>query len=56
MSYLFHRATIALHTPELIQQHAQTDTGSKHYDRYDYLPQMRAAMEKWEEWLRNALK
>lgn len=42
-------------TRDLIQQHAQTDTGSKHYDRYDYLPQMREAMNKWEIWLRNAL-
>lgn len=40
---------------DLIQQHAQTDTGSKHYDRFDYLPQMREAMNKWETWLQNAL-
>lgn len=38
-------------TRDLIQQHARTDTGSKHYDRYDYLPQMREAMAKWEGWL-----
>lgn len=43
-------------TRDLIQQHAQTDTGSKHYDRFDYLPQMREAMERWEEWLINILK
>jgi integrase len=36
---------------DLIQQHAKSDTGSKHYDRADYLPQMRAAMAKWEAWL-----
>lgn len=36
---------------DLIQQHAQGDTGSKHYDRADYLPQMRAAMDKWQAWL-----
>lgn len=41
---------------DLIQQHAQTDTGSKHYDRFDYLPQMREAMTKWEAWLADALK
>ena len=40
---------------DIIQQHAQTDTGSKHYDRFDYLPQMREAMNKWETWLQNAL-
>lgn len=40
---------------DIIQQHAQTDTGSKHYDRFDYLPQMREAMNKWETWLQNAI-
>lgn len=43
-------------TRDLIQQHAQTDTGSKHYDRFDYLPQMREAMKKWSEWLAVALQ
>lgn len=41
---------------DIIQQHAQTDTGSKHYDRFDYLPQMREAMKKWETWLQNAIQ
>lgn len=36
---------------DLIQQHARTDTGSKNYDRADYLPQMREAMKKWEDYL-----
>lgn len=36
---------------DLIQQHAKGDTGSKHYDRADYLPQMREAMDKWGAWL-----
>jgi integrase len=36
---------------DLIQQHAKNDTGSKHYDRTDYLPQMRQAMATWESWL-----
>jgi integrase len=39
-------------TRDLIQQHEKTDTGSKHYDRADYFPQMRAAMDRWQEWLR----
>lgn len=38
-------------TRDLIQQHAKTDTGSKHYDRADYLPQMREAMKTWEAYL-----
>lgn len=36
---------------DLIQQHARNDAGSVHYDRADYLPQMRAAMDRWEAWL-----
>jgi len=36
---------------DLIQQHAKNDTGSVHYDWADYLPQMRAAMDRWEAWL-----
>lgn len=42
-------------TRDLIQQHAQNDTGSKFYDRMDYLPQMREAMAKWATWLEAAL-
>jgi integrase len=41
---------------DLIQQHARTDTGSKHYDIADYLPQMRAAMGKYETWLERLLR
>lgn len=40
-------------TRDLIQQHAMGDTGSKHYDRADYLPQLREAMLKWDKWLEN---
>jgi integrase len=43
-------------TRDLIQQHAKGDTGSKHYDLADYLPQMREAMRKWGEWLENILQ
>lgn len=38
---------------DLIQQHAQGDTGSVHYDHTDYMPRMRAAMTVWEMWLDN---
>lgn len=46
-----HDAGIDRFTRDLIQQHAKHDTGSKNYDRADYLPQMREAMTKWEHWL-----
>lgn len=46
-----HDAGIDRFTRDLIQQHAKNDTGSKNYDRADYLPQMREAMKKWDTWL-----
>ena len=50
-----HDAGIDRFTRDLIQQHAKQDTGSKSYDRADYLPQMREAMDKWNAWLSAAL-
>ncbi len=35
-----------------LQGHAMTDVSSKHYDRYDYLAEKRAAMATWEAYLR----
>jgi integrase len=46
-----HDAGVDRFTRDLIQQHAKNDTGSKNYDRADYLPQMREAMVKWQAWL-----
>ncbi|AWM87336.1 site-specific integrase [Microvirga sp. 17 mud 1-3] len=46
-----HDAGVDRFTRDLIQQHAKGDTGSKHYDRAEYMPQMRDAMDKWEVWL-----
>jgi len=40
---------------DLIQQHAKNDTGSKHYDRGEYLPQMREAMKQWESYLSSVI-
>ncbi|HBA66727.1 MAG TPA: hypothetical protein DCZ48_11235 [Methylococcaceae bacterium] len=30
-----------------LQNHALNDVSERHYDRYDYLPEKRAAMAKW---------
>lgn len=49
-------AKISKEDRDLIQQHAKDDTGSVHYDRADYLPQMREAMAKWEAWLEQTIK
>ena len=37
-----------------LQNHALQDVSSKHYDRYDYLPEKRIALESWERQLNNA--
>lgn len=34
-----------------LQNHALNDVSSKHYDRYEYLPEKRQALEKWERHL-----
>jgi integrase len=42
------RAGVSKEMRDKIQNHAQkTDIGSRHYDRYDYLLEKRAAMGKW---------
>jgi integrase len=46
-----HDAGVDRFTRDLIQQHAKSDSGSKHYDRADYLPQVREAMAKWTDWI-----
>jgi len=34
-----------------LQNHALTDVSSKHYDRYDYLPEKRQAVATWNNYL-----
>jgi len=38
-----------------LQGHGMTDVGSVHYDRWSYLPEKRAAMEIWTEWLKSKI-
>lgn len=38
---------ISLELRNRLQGHAITDVGSVHYDRYEYLPEKRAAMDQW---------
>jgi len=38
-----------------VQDHAMQDVGSRHYDRYSYLDEKRAAMERWTRWLERLL-
>jgi integrase len=37
-----------------LQNHALQDVSSKHYDRYEYMPEKRVALESWERQLNNA--
>lgn len=48
-------ARVDRETRDIIQQHSKSDTGSKHYDWADYLPQMREGMEKWNAWLETVI-
>ena len=34
-----------------LQHHAQHDVSSRHYDRWSYLPEKRAAIARWSAWL-----
>ncbi|MEC3911034.1 tyrosine-type recombinase/integrase [Sphingobium sp. CR2-8] len=38
-----------------IQNHALQDVSSKSYDRWDYMPEKRAGMEKWDKFVRHLL-
>jgi integrase len=51
-----HDACVDRYTRDLIQQHAMGDTGTRHYDRADYMAQKRDAMAKWNAWLENCLQ
>ena len=35
-----------------IQNHALQDVSSKSYDRWTYMPEKRAGMEKWDKFVR----
>lgn len=36
---------------DLLQNHTEGDVSSRHYDRWQYLPEKRAAVTKWGAWL-----
>lgn len=40
---------------DMLQNHARGDVSSRHYDRYNYLPERKAAMEKWNDYLAGVL-
>jgi integrase len=44
-------AGISKEMRDRLQNHAKSDVSSRHYDRYEYLPEKRAAMETWSNYL-----
>lgn len=48
---LMGKAGVSKELRDRIQNHAMTDVSSKHYDRYDYLPEKRQAMKVWNNYL-----
>jgi integrase len=47
---------ISKETRDRIQNHAFQDVSSKHYDKWQYLPEKREALEDWEAWCLNLIK
>lgn len=41
---------------DLVQVHSHADISSRHYDRYQYLPEKRAAMKRWSEWFADEIE
>jgi integrase len=48
---LMGKAGISKTMRDRMQNHTASDVSGKHYDRYDYLPEKKAAMKTWEQWL-----
>lgn len=48
---LMGKAGLSKEVRDRLQGHAFSDISSKHYDRHDYWPEKRQAMEKWCRWL-----
>jgi integrase len=49
------RAGLSKDIRDQLQNHAKGDISSKHYDRYDYLTERRAAVAMWESYLTRIL-
>ncbi|MBZ9700553.1 MULTISPECIES: tyrosine-type recombinase/integrase [unclassified Mesorhizobium] len=49
------KAGISKEIRDRLQNHALQDVSSKSYDRWNYMPQKRTAMKKWDAYLRTVL-
>src|SRR5579859_1166293 len=51
------RAGVSKELRDRLQNHLKaSDVSARHYDRYDYLPERRAAMDRWESFLERILR
>lgn len=50
------KAGLSKEIRDRIQNHALQDVGSKNYDRWHYMPEKRAAMRKWDKYVRALLE
>jgi integrase len=50
------KAGISKEIRDRIQNHALGDVSSRHYDRWSYMPEKRAAMKKWDAYVRGLLQ
>ena len=46
------KAGVSKEIRDRLQNHALQDVSSKHYDRWTYMPEKRAAMAKWDKFVR----
>lgn len=49
------KAGVSKEIRDRIQNHALQDVSSKAYDRWNYMPEKRAGMKKWDKFVRNML-
>jgi hypothetical protein len=49
------KAGISKEIRDRIQNHALQDVSSKSYDRWNYMPEKRAAMKEWDQFVRALL-
>lgn len=41
---------------DLVQNHKAGDVSGRHYDRWEYMPEKRAAVERWTTWLQEQVR
>src|SRR3546814_15666193 len=49
------KAGVSKEIRDRLQNHALQDVSSKNYDRWNYMPEKRAGMAKWDKYVRSLL-